>query len=178
MQVVSPGEEIKSALVLAPVLYQFTNTDDGPVVANILEGTPDYAGNVDYAGNATVTSTDVTLDDFETWRDYDIVHVSTHGKRICVQDPCRGMVVVGPLDAILPPGPGDYFSKLAGLDLLARPGVGVSIGRSGNGYVIVTADFFRAMYPGGLQDTFVFFNACQTMDATIWRNFAPVPASG
>ncbi len=161
--VVAPGEEVKRALVLAPVLYQFKNTDDGPVVANILEGTPDYAGNVDYAGNATMSSTDVTLDDFETWRDYDIVHVSTHGKRICAQEPCRGMMVVGPLEAILPPGPGEQIDKIAGLDLLDRPGVGISIGRSGNGYVIVTADFFRATYPGGLRDTFVFVNACQTL---------------
>jgi hypothetical protein len=161
--VVAPGEEIKRALVLAPVLYQFANTDDAPVVANILQGTEDYAGNVDYQGNDTVTSTDVTLDDFETWDDYDIVHVSTHGKRICAQEPCRGMIVAGPLDAVLPSGPGDQIDKIAGLDFLDRPGVGVSIGRSGNGYVVLSADFFRAVYPGGLVDTFVFFNACQTL---------------
>lgn len=29
--------------------------------------------------------------------------------------------------------------------------------------MIVTADFFRATYPGGLQDTFVFVDACQTL---------------
>ncbi len=161
--VVGPGEEIKRALVLAPVLYQFKNTDDGPIVANILDATPDYAGNVDYAGNATPTAADVTLDDFETWGDYDVVHVSTHGKRICAQEPCRGMIVVGPLAPMLPPGPGDLIDKIAGLDLLDRPGVGVAIGRTGNAYVVVSADFFRATYPGGLQDTFVFLNACQTL---------------
>jgi hypothetical protein len=161
--VVAPGETIKSALVLSPVLFEFGGYDDGPIVADLLSSTPDYAGNVTFKGNESSTSTSVTIDDFETWRDYDLVHVSSHGRRICVQRPCRGMVTAGPLEAVLPPGPGDPIDKVAGLDILDRPGVSVSLHRDGTGSIALTADFFRDVYGGGLSDTFIFFNACQSL---------------
>ena len=161
--VVAPGKTIKSALVLSPVLFEFGGFDDGPIVADLLSSTPDYAGNVTFKGNESSTSTTVTIDDFETWRDYDLVHVSSHGRRICVQRPCRGMVTAGPLEAILPPGPGDPIDKVAGLDILDRPGVSVSLYPDGTGSIALTADFFRDVYGGGLSDTFIFFNACQSL---------------
>jgi len=38
---------------------------------------------------------EVTLDDFKSWKDYDLIHLSTHGIQICEDLICAGMLMTG-----------------------------------------------------------------------------------
>ena len=49
----------------------------------------------------------VTLDDFKSWNDYDLIHLSTHGIQICENIICVGMLMTGMFIDV-----GDYKSAL------------------------------------------------------------------
>ena len=153
---ITGGEAVqRTALVLAPMLWDFGDTDDGAPVADILEQTRGYESGVTYRSNASQASTDVGIDDFRGWRDFDVVHVSSHGTRLCKVAPCRAIII-----ATL------YTGALADLPERGQPGVEIVKSAKGRRtFLGLAADFFREEYPGGLDDTLVFFNACETYGA-------------
>ena len=157
--VVNPGEAAKRALVLSPVAYDFGATDDGARVAQILGETRGYEGGVDLRVNSTPTDSNVGVGSFIGWDGYDVIHVATHGKRLCDPAPCRAVIVASTLASALPDG-----TTIQDLDIAQVPGLGQLRSEvSGTEYLILTADFFRAQYPQGLQDSIVYLSACQTL---------------
>jgi hypothetical protein len=192
-RVVGEDSKEKRALVLSPFEWDFGNVgdgepvpgfegvehidwangDDGEEVAEILGRTRGYAGRVDFAANDDIMSQRVNVDSFKGWRDYDVIHVNTHGFVVCFQI-CRGAVSSGMLVGEDPNDPGVSTGKAfvaetrklkeRGLEL----GKAEGFGRRGlnllpTDVVLHTADFFRHQYPGGLPDTFIFFNACESL---------------
>lgn len=152
--IVAPESEAKRALVLSPFLWQVPTLDDGPTVAAILSATRGYEGRVTFRANGEQSSTEVTLQSFMDWTSYDVVHLTTHGKRICDEGGCRGTLLAGVL------GPGTLEENL---QFLSDPGVSYAKGETtGLEYIVLNADFFRFHYRTRLDDTLVFFNACQS----------------
>jgi hypothetical protein len=152
--VTGPGRSERQAVVLSPYRWDFGDSDDGNAVAERLRELPDYAGGVTYAENATVDSSEVTVDDFKSWDDKQVVHVVSHGARLCTAGKCRAFVAAH----ALPGGIADLFlSTTRGLDLELE--IGPTTPRFN---VVLGADFFRDQYPGGLTDSVVFLNGCST----------------
>ncbi|MGH7587252.1 MAG: hypothetical protein ACRELU_01535 [Gemmatimonadota bacterium] len=160
--IAGPEREAKSALVMSPFFWQASEFDDGPSVEAIVSTTRGYEGRVTFRFNSEQTSTNVTLESFMDWTKYDVVHVSTHGKRIdCEAGACRATLVAGLLETLLPEGPGTKAEKLKTLEDI---GVTYSFSeRMGLDILVLNADFFRKHYPAGLSNTLVFFNACQSL---------------
>jgi hypothetical protein len=151
----------------------WANGDDGEEVAEILGRTRGYEGRVDFAANDDILSQRVNIDSFKGWNDYDVIHVSSHGFVVCFQI-CRGAVASGMLVGEDPNDRGVSTGKAfvaetrklgeRGLEL----GKAEGFGRRGldllpTDIVLHTADFFRHQYRGGLPDTFIFFNACESL---------------
>ena len=158
--VVGPTSEQKKALVLSPFHWQFPALDDAPSVSAILSGTRGYENRVTYLANNTESEATVGLQTFMGWEEYQVVHVSTHGKRICDAGACKATLVAGLLENLLPAGPGTKAEKLHALTF---QGVTYAKGeKTGLEYLVLNADFFRYHYPAGLDNTLVFFNACQS----------------
>jgi hypothetical protein len=158
--VVGEGREQKRALVLSPFLWQMGVYDDGLAVSDILKGTRGYEGGVDYRANETAQSKKVGVESFEGWGNFDVVHVSSHGRRLCDEAGCRAMLVATTLEAILAGGTESAAEKTKTLE---QEGLDVSKSTHHPGltFVAATAKFFRNAYPTGLHDTVVFLNACQ-----------------
>ena len=100
--------------------------------------------------NAEQSSKDVRPESFIHWDDYQVVHVATHGKRICQKGLCQAMLIAGLLDNLLPAGPGTKAAKLRALTL---EGVTYAKGqKAGVEFVTLNADFFRAQLPGRAEE--------------------------
>lgn len=156
--IVGPESEDKTALVLSPFLWQFGEFDDGVSVAAILSATRGYENGVTFLANSAEDSRNVGLESFMDWTRYDVVHVSTHGKRICDAEGCRGTLTAGTLESVLPEG---LATKAEKLKSLAE--IGVTYAKTDMGErLVLNADFFRKLYPAGVNNTLVFFNACQS----------------
>lgn len=151
----------KRALVLSPQLWEFGEEwTDATEVAAILAATRGYDGRVDLRANAEETSTDVGPEAFRDWDQYDVIHYNGHGLRVCDLSGCRATLFLGLLDNFLP-GDASETAKILQLDEM---GYELALGkRSGSKYVLIGADFFREHYPGGLDETLVFLNSCQTV---------------
>ena len=155
--VVGPDTQQKRALVLSPLYWDFANNQDGAQVAAILSSTRGYEGRVTYLFNPTATSRQVTISNFaKDWQNYDVIHVDSHGTRICEAGPCRAVLVFASQESLQ----GSTEEEKAALT-----GKGVDAffieGKVG-AYIGLNADFFRANYRGGLSDTLVFFNTCES----------------
>ena len=156
--VTGPGRAERHALVLSPYRWDFADSDDGAAVAERLRELPEYANGVTYAENATTESTEVNVDDFLGWADMQVIHVVSHGVRICKGGKCRAVVAAN----ALPGGTANLFlSPLRGLEL----GVQVGPPTRPKFNVLLGADFFRDHYRGGLTDAVVFLNGCSTFGA-------------
>ena len=159
--VVGDDIEQKRALVLSPFLWSFGGYDDGPPVAAILEGTRGYEGRVKFLANDSALDTTVGVEAFTGWGQYQVVHVTSHGRRVCEDAGCRAMIVINTLEALAHGGsqtPAELTKTLEhqGLDVTK------SKHHPGTTFVAATAAFFQATYPSGLDNTVVFLNACQT----------------
>lgn len=164
--VVGPESKDKQALVLSPFLWDFGSSDDGGLVAGILSGTKGYEGGVQFAFNETANSTAVNVGSFTGWTGFDVIHVVSHGTRLCKKTPCRAAIAATALVGDAPQGQGVEIRELIaplnqrGLELAKGEGktrgfdLAIPI-------VLLTADFFRAEYEGGLKDALIFFNACE-----------------
>lgn len=161
--VVAPAAEQKKALVLAPFRWQAPQFDESPAVGAILSATRGYQGGVSVVANSGPTTATVGIPAFQSWDQYQVVHLATHGAVICDDSGCFGMLTAGTEAALVPPGPGTTVEKLR---TLAQVGLGYLVGQQpGAGEVVITADFFRHTYPGGLDNTVVFLNACESFGA-------------
>jgi hypothetical protein len=157
--IVGLDSQKKKALVLSPFQWHVPDIEDTPAVAEILSATRGYEGGVTYRSNPEETSANVGLASFMEWDGYDVVHVSTHGSRVCSDGGCRATLVAGLLASVLPPGGESKAEKLKTLEEQ-----GVSYAKSentGREYLVLSADFFRYHYPGGLDDALVFINSCE-----------------
>jgi hypothetical protein len=156
----SADSEEKKALVLSPFHWQVPALDDSPSVNAILSGTRGYENRVRYLANNQQSESNVDLSSFTAWDEYQVVHLSTHGKRICYEGACKATLVAGLLETLLPAGPGTKAEKLHALSF---QGVTYAKGeKTGLEYLVLNADFFRYHYPAGLDNTLIFFNACQS----------------
>ena len=124
--VVRPESDNKKALILSPVLWEFGIHDEGPDVADLLRDSEGYSSGVDFLQNRKKTDSEVTVESFKNWDDYDVIHLSSHGKRLCIGDACRVVIVATTLDSILPDGPGAKIDKIAASEVLRERGVGIS----------------------------------------------------
>lgn len=151
--VIRAGAAQRRALVLAPYLFQGPEFAVDHVVAR-LEAIPGYT--VATRQNAAKGERSVWLDDFARFAEHDVVHVSSHGAQLCRDratgrkiDPCRIGIDVGP-------------STQPAVDLAAagRVGIELFVTRKGERHLAITPDFFRAVYPQGLDQRLVFIDAC------------------
>jgi hypothetical protein len=160
LHVVGPESEGKKALVLSPFHWAVPDIEDTPTVAAILSATRGYEDGVRYLANAEESSSTVGLESFMNWDEYQVIHISTHGKRVCTATGCRGTLAAGTLEGLLPPGPETKAEKL---QKLVPPGVSWAKGvELEDDLLVLNADFFRGRYEGGLSNALVFLNACQS----------------
>ena len=148
----------KRALVLSPYLWDFGASDDGATVAGILKNTRGYEGNVTFVSTPVKTTFTITAASFKGWDAYDVVHVVSHGVRLCDGAGCRALIAVHDL-------PNGILDLVEGLDtgpqMAVITGTEILFGAK-RSLLMLNADFFLAEYPGGLSDAIVFFNACKT----------------
>lgn len=150
--VVGTEPDSKRALVLSPFKHEFAQYDEGQAVAQILEGTRGYEGNVTYLENATATRTNVGISQFMGWENYDVIHISTHGSTTCDGTRCETIIQTG-----------DSYGTAEELREITVEGINtIMIEGSERSWLGVGADFFTSQYPGGLENTIVFFNACES----------------
>jgi len=162
-EIVGGNLKEKRALILSPFLWAFGAGDEGPGVEGILKNTRGYEGGVEFEHNDAAGATEVGLESFLEWGAYQVIHVSSHGERVCNEAGCRAIILVNRLDAILPGAAQTLAEKQK---TLRQEGLEVTLYREPPGwYVSVTADFFRKFYQGGLDNTLVFVNACETYGA-------------
>jgi hypothetical protein len=152
--VVGTGAEQKRALVLSPFKYFFKSFDDGAAVAQLLENTRGYGGNVTYRENATKTAATVGIEQFSGWENYDVIHVSGHGRQVCDVNRCVATILTG-----------DIYSNADDLLQLTELGVNTAHVQGEGKFLALSPDYFRTRYPEGLDSTLIFFNACQTFAA-------------
>ncbi|RAJ15888.1 hypothetical protein [Arenibacter echinorum] len=73
----------KKAFVLAPYLWYFKSDDDAKVPYSKLKNHRNYKGNVNYKSNETEASQTITIDDYLSFNDFDMVFLSSHGSKTC-----------------------------------------------------------------------------------------------
>jgi len=153
--VVGDDPDVKRAIVLSPFKYEFTVQDEGAAVAQILDGTRGYAGNVTYLENATRNAGTVGIEQFKGWDNYDIVLVSGHGTTICQGTDCVSLILTG-----------DEYNSVEELSHITDPGVNtLHVAGQNSGRLALSPDFFRFQYGAGLERTIIFFNGCKTYGA-------------
>ena len=163
--------ERRRALVLSPMRWDFGATDDGDAVAGILAATRGYEKGVTFLANDIPEGTAVGVKSFMGWEAFQVIHVVTHGVRICRTKqgeprPCQAAIAAGTIEGELrsvDPGVKVFTMDLVkrtlkerGLDLAKAEGTTIDM-------VFLVADFFRSQYPSGLGATLAFFNACEIL---------------
>ena len=160
--IVGEDPETKRALVLSPHEPEFPTTHTSEI-AEVLADTRGYAGNVDVVMNDSLEQPTVTMADFAGWDAYDAVHVLTHGVQVCEEAGCFTMVSVGPIGRQEAIRRGADVTEQLSRDIRGQQGVGVGYARArGEYFLVLESDWFRATYPGGLNDTIVWMNGCST----------------
>ncbi len=147
--VVGEDPESKSALVISPFLWQFTDDDEALEVAAMYEDARGYEGNVTLLTNTTEEQ-QVDINAFLGWGAYDVVHLSTHGAQVCpAGQACQTLLAVGKR----------YFEGVIEDGLtIAYSSLGASWG--------VDNKWFAENYKAGLPDTLVVLSGCQTAKGT------------
>jgi hypothetical protein len=154
--VVGNSIEQKRALVLSPFKYFFKEFDDGAPVAQLLENTRGYGGNVTYRENATKTAATVGIEQFAGWENYDVIHVTGHGAQVCDVNRCVATILTG-----------DIYSNADDLLRLTELGLNTAHVRGTEGkFLALSPDYFKKQYPAGLDSKLIVFNACQTYSAS------------
>jgi hypothetical protein len=161
------GEDIeqKRALVLSPMQWDFKGNVDGETVSGILKSTRGYENRVTHRSNDTQMETDVNFDSFKGWNGYQVIHIDSHGTLICGEGgPCRAVILVMTHEAFLKKS-ADTKNTAEGLVTIEEIGVVPVLRKRKDGTVSwelgLEAEFFRNQYPGGLDNTLIFFNACE-----------------
>ena len=74
----------KKALLLAPYYWKFAEYDDSLVPLEKLKGKRNYKGGITFKANETNMAQKISLEDYASFNEYDIVHVSAHGSKTCI----------------------------------------------------------------------------------------------
>jgi hypothetical protein len=159
--IVGPNSTAKHGLVLSPFLWDFGSTDDGAMVADVLGKTTGYSNGVMLTANTKPADRTVDVEDFKGWSVDQVVHVVSHGVRLCKNAPCRAAIAVRLLSGTI----GGVFVGTRGFELdpseTDETGVDVLHTTDGLTLLALDADFFRHEYKPGLADALIFFNACE-----------------
>ncbi|GMQ82297.1 MAG: hypothetical protein BMS9Abin05_1743 [Rhodothermia bacterium] len=148
----------KKALLLSPFQFDFDPSDEGSELKTMFESVEAYASDVSFYSNAGAG-----VEKFEIWDDYDVVHVSTHGARICDDSTCRNTIATG-----------TRVSETAPPQSI-EPGLSINNIGPNLWYLGLGSDFMNRNYPQGLDRTILFLNACETGDGDTQPNRAEVP---
>ncbi|CAH8284987.1 hypothetical protein EV196_101140 [Mariniflexile fucanivorans] len=73
----------KKALVLAPYEWQFGASSDALVPLEKLKSNKNYRGGITSKSNPSKTNQLITIEDYLSFNDYDLVHLGTHGSQTC-----------------------------------------------------------------------------------------------
>jgi len=153
------NRDSKRALVLAPFFWQFTPNEESPIFADQLEGLRGYGGNVTFKSNPQPLDQNIAVADYFSWADYDLIYLSTHGQRVQSGAGTKSHVVVST-------GVIWDFSLIRDVSF---GGMVALAHYNGQGEISprfwslgVTPDFFRNIYPEGLDDTLLLLSACET----------------
>jgi len=191
-----PGEKArKNALFVAPFAWHFgTDVHDG--VIPLLKETRDYScpecvtllemsNNPEEKVNSESPTAGPSIEQFQNWENYDLIHVLAHGYQFCPGQSVTtsGNPVVSGDREDLPENTGGIVKGSE-----VREGECVTFIQTGhylkeeaigdnNGAVkgvawaykpgdkawreVVTSDFFRSQYPEGLDDAIILFSSCQ-----------------
>ncbi len=76
------NRQSKKALILAPYEWDLEN-DDAKVPYAKLKNHRNYKGNVNYKSNKNEASQNITIDDYLSFNEYDMVYLSSHGSKTC-----------------------------------------------------------------------------------------------
>jgi hypothetical protein len=136
---------------------------------------------------------EVSLTDYSSWKDYDLIHVSSHGFQLCKDGACKGIIMTGRFvnkPEWTATGEPDFGVPGVVWGRTAVPGCSAlnkkleSDGLSDNEWTVVyeqwlnkgcatypdrwwqfiTPDFFTAAYSGeDLDDKLIFINSCESM---------------
>jgi len=143
-----PGSD-RSALVLSLFPVDFGPVDDGPVAADALHKDRAYTGRVTVRENRRVEDL-VDEGDIARMSEFDVTHLSTHGDRLCDEEADRCELVLALYryeETVLPPGLDGSFPGAVALSSDA---------------VMVPGSSLSRLFPGGLEDRFVFLSACHS----------------
>jgi len=154
----------KKALIIAPYLDEFGNDDDALVAKEYLEKNKNYKGRVEFK------SQNLSLTDFESFGEYDLVHLSTHGARFCDR---QSFVQNGQIE-IVSGGDSNYCRTLiltninSGfenesnvLDFFTNNPEYVDLVFLDVDGINLRASFFNHFYNEGVSDKIWIFSACE-----------------
>ncbi|MFU8805698.1 MAG: hypothetical protein ACNA8W_17930 [Bradymonadaceae bacterium] len=152
--------EPKTALVLSPFQWEFGEWDEGRKVQAMLLATRGYDA-VTYLENGAVN-----VGAFRGWDAYDVIHVATHNTRICPEGLDCIMNLVSGIETTEPLALLHSDSSIA-----ESAGININFMEDGQSpdhptrtFLGLNSDFFRSHYPNGLDNTFIFLNACNSLE--------------
>ncbi|MBT8185673.1 MAG: hypothetical protein KJN76_12585 [Eudoraea sp.] len=158
--------EEKKILLLSPYSEDFGSYDDVLAAHNHLNKNKNYESRITYK------NANITLEDFQDFNEYDLVHLSTHGLRFCsapvfldnsivdyLQDPpgnpCRTLLKSG-----VPHGE-EFDTTEEMLEILSQDIVYKDLIIYGWTNIYLKSSFFEHFYAGGVQDKIWIFSACE-----------------
>ena len=157
------ARQSKKALLVSPFLVHFGNDDDYYHIKDI------FKKNKNYRGNIAIRQQNLSLSDFEDWGQFDIVHISTHGKNFCGK---IDVIIKGDINKADSEGLKDCRSILStGIKHGYTKASEVFAFINNNGYanlvVISTksfhlrSTFFEHFYGNGVDNKIWYFSACE-----------------
>ena len=159
----------RRALVLDPYLHEvaFTGYNGGPRVAELLEKSGAYAGQV-----TLQVDDEISLASYQGWAEYDLITVFSHSGVKCAGNDCAWLLWLGihldPSLAATDVAALKAWLEPIGLELRVRMAdverETVQAGDSLYWSVGASADFFRHTYPRGLDRKIIVIGSCSSMD--------------
>ena len=146
----------KKALILAPYEWDFQN-DDAKVPYSKLKNHRNYQGNVNYKSNKTEASQTITIDDYLSFNEYDMVYLSSHGSKTCI---IKGSLEISSLCfSFISTGIKFDTKKIKDLKnkLASKNVTGIAFG---DDEIYLRPEFFSNAYPEVNNKLFIF-SACQ-----------------
>jgi uncharacterized protein YgfB (UPF0149 family) len=193
-----PGEKVrKQALFVVPIAWQY-GADVHAGVEPLLRETRDYQcpDCVQLLAGETHAKDQVeggqaaagpSLEQFQGWEDYDLIHVYAHGYQFCPGQSVTtsGQPVVAGDREELPENTAGviegtevsegecvtliqtgHYQTREELARNPREAAGIAWSHKPGSEVwaeVVTTDYFKTQYPDGLDDKVIYFSSCQTM---------------
>ena len=158
--------EDKKALIISPYLSEFGENDDGLIAKKHLEKNKNYKGRIDHL------TQNVELAAYTSFAEYDLVHLSTHGERLCDAAKFAGnqqieIVTAGESNfckILLDTGIKHNFNSEEDIyDFYLDPDNIEYVGNiiHDDTYFHLKSSFFMEFYGEGLEDKIWIFSACE-----------------